>query len=462
MSDAAGPVRLSFDGATLVVEGLDGLAPPTALTSRMQWDARRGVHRALAYLYRPLVEWLHRAGIEYDDGARAYGSLELTHRARFELWRHQREAVEAWTRAGRRGVVVLPTGAGKTAVAEWAIAATRRSTLVVVPTLELMGQWYDRLATAFGIEPGLLGGGNYRIDDITVATYDSAYIHVERFGNRFGLVVFDEVHHLPGPSLSQAAEGCIAPFRLGLTATPERDDGAHVRLDDLVGPIVYRASVTALRGAVLADYDVVTVTVDFDADEREAYQAARRTWQGFLAEEGIVVRSPEGWRRFLVAAARSKRGRLAYAAWRKQKALAMAPRAKFDALEEILTRHWGERALVFTHDNATAFAIARRFLVPVITHRTQPVERRAVLEAFREGRLKTVVTSRVLNEGVDVPAASVGVVVSGTGSVREHVQRLGRILRRAEGKRAVLYELVTASSSEVGASRRRRAHDAYR
>ena len=71
-------------------------------------------------------------------------------------------------------------------------------------------------------------------------------------------------------------------------------------------------------------------------------------------------------------------------------------------------------------------------------------------------------TSRVLNEGVDVPAASVGVVLSGTGSVREHVQRLGRILRRAEGKQAVLYEVVTAGTSEARTSRKRRDHDAYR
>ena len=54
-----------------------------------------------------------------------------------------------------------------------------------------------------------------------------------------------------------------------------------------------------------------------------------------------------------------------------------------------------------------------------------------------------MVTSKVLNEGVDVPDANVAIVMSGSGSVREHVQRLGRILRKREGKRAMLYELVT-------------------
>lgn len=72
-----------------------------------------------------------------------------------------------------------------------------------------------------------------------------------------------------------------------------------------------------------------------------------------------------------------------------------------------------------------------------------------------------MVTSKVLNEGVDVPKASIAVILSGSGSVREHVQRLGRILRRAEGKRATLYELVTENSVETYVSERRRKHDAY-
>ena len=57
--------------------------------------------------------------------------------------------------------------------------------------------------------------------------------------------------------------------------------------------------------------------------------------------------------------------------------------------------------------------------------------------------------------------AIVAIVLSGTGTVREHVQRLGRILRHQEGKRAVLYELVVAETSETFTSQRRRDHTAY-
>jgi superfamily II DNA or RNA helicase len=118
--------------------------------------------------------------------------------------------------------------------------------------------------------------------------------------------------------------------------------------------------------------------------------------------------------------------------------------------------------LVFTNDNDTVYRIARTFLLPALTHQTDLKERREILERFNAGRYPAVVTSRVLNEGVNIPEANVAVILSGTGSVREHVQRLGRILRRKEGKRATLYEVVTEGTVEERVSDRRREHDAYR
>jgi superfamily II DNA or RNA helicase len=131
-------------------------------------------------------------------------------------------------------------------------------------------------------------------------------------------------------------------------------------------------------------------------------------------------------------------------------------------LEELLHRHREGRVLVFTNDNATVYEISRRFLVPAITHQTDIKERRAYLEAFAAGTLNVLATSRVLNEGIDLPSADVAVVLSGTQTVREHVQRLGRILRKQDGKQAILYELVVADSAEERASERRRDHVAWR
>jgi superfamily II DNA or RNA helicase len=125
-------------------------------------------------------------------------------------------------------------------------------------------------------------------------------------------------------------------------------------------------------------------------------------------------------------------------------------------LADLLAQHASARTLVFTDDNAMVYRISRQFLLPAITHKTAVKERHDILQRFRTGEYPILVASRVLNEGVDVPEASVAIVLSGTGSQREYVQRLGRILRRGEGKLALLYEVVTEATSEEQISRRRR------
>jgi len=172
--------------------------------------------------------------------------------------------------------------------------------------------------------------------------------------------------------------------------------------------------------------------------------------------------TPGGWSEFILRSSVSAEGRAAMAAYREQRRLAFAAPMKLEYVEHLLTEHRDDRAIVFTQDNATAYAISRRLLVPALTHQTRVTERSEILARLSEGSYRAVVTSKVLNEGVDVPDANVAIVVSGSGSVREHVQRLGRVLRKKEGKRATLYELVTAGTSETYTSERRREHSAYR
>src|SRR4029077_12591450 len=134
----------------------------------------------------------------------------------------------------------------KTFVAVLAIAKAGRPCLVVTPTIDLLNQWFSELSAAFQVPIGLLGGGHYDIQPLTVTTYDSAYIHLERWGNKFGLLVFDECHHLPSASYQFAAIGAIAPYPLGLTATPERADGRESLYSELIGDIVYRREIQQL------------------------------------------------------------------------------------------------------------------------------------------------------------------------------------------------------------------------
>jgi superfamily II DNA or RNA helicase len=285
---------------------------------------------------------------------------------------------------------------------------------------------------------------------------------MEHLGARFGLLVFDECHHLPSAAYTLAARQAIAPFRLGLTATPERADGREAELAELIGPVVYKKDIVDLAGDYLAEYETEHVAIELAPAERAEYDAERAIYRGFAEANGIRMASPGGWSEFIMRSARSASGRRAMQAYRRQRALAFSAPAKLDYVEHLLGRHRADRAILFTQDNATCYALSRRFLLPAITHQTQVRERSTILGGLAEGRFGAVVTSKVLNEGVDIPDANVAIVVSGSGSVREHVQRLGRILRKREGKRAVLYELVTADTSESFTSERRREHVAYR
>jgi superfamily II DNA or RNA helicase len=450
--------EILWDSGTIVVKGAD----PDILPDVCVWDDRCDGHRAPAVAYDQVVLALHRRKIPYEDKARAYPTLDEGLRVHREPRPYQSEALAAWEQNRGRGLVVLPTGSGKSWLAMMAIDRKRRGALVVAPTLDLVRQWYDQLRAAFPCKVGVVGGGSHDVGPITVTTYDSAYIHMEHLGRRFGLVIFDEVHHLPGESLSLAGRFCLAPFRLGLTATPERSDGRETVLDELVGPLVYRRRITELTGEFLAEYDTEQVEIDLSREEWDAYQRARQTYRDFVDRNGIRVGSKGGWATFIQRSAMSDEGRRAFEAWQEQRRISFGAPSKLDYLGHLLHEHRSDRAIVFTSVNETAYAISRRFLIPVITHQTPVKERSSVLAGLSDGTFSAVVTSRVLNEGVDVPSANVAIIVSGSGSVREHVQRLGRVLRKKpDGERAILYELIAAGTSEAYTSERRREHLAY-
>ncbi|MGL4422782.1 MAG: helicase-related protein, partial [Gemmataceae bacterium] len=238
-------------------------------------------------------------------------------------------------------------------------------------------------------------------------------------------------------------------------------DGAEATFPDLLGPIVYRREIQELSGDSLAEYQTRRVYVELTEEEAEEYRICREAYRSYLMSRGISLGSPGGWQRFLMEASRTPDGAEALRGYRRQKAIERGASGKFAALEELLQKHAAERSIIFTADNATVYEIARRYLVPPITHQTKAKERKQILERFHSGVYTVVVTSQVLNEGVDVPAASVGIVLSGSGSTRENVQRLGRILRKHRDKQATLYELVARGTAEEYVSDRRRQHGAF-
>ncbi|MCP2727697.1 DEAD/DEAH box helicase family protein [Limnofasciculus baicalensis] len=448
--------RLTFDRGTLLLH-----PPPRgkAWVDYATWDDRVEKFRILGMYYRSLVELLQAEKIDFIDDAKEFMSLELLPSFEMKPYPHQEEALLAWKQGGRRGVVVLPTAAGKTYLAQLAMEATPRSTLIVVPTLDLMHQWYAQVEAAFpDIEVGLLGGGSRDRTPILIATYDSATIHAESLGNLYGLIIFDECHHLPTDFYKSIAEFAIAPYRLGLTATPNRTDGRHNDLNRLIGLEVYRKTPEELSGLALAEHKIVQIKVKLSPKERERYTQCLKIRNEFLKEANIHLSSMEGWQRFVQMSAGSQKGRRAMLAHRESKEIALSTDGKMRILADLLAKHYLERILIFTNDNATVYRISQDFLIPAITHHTHVKERHDILTRFREGEYKTLAASHVLNEGVDVPDARIAIILSGTGSEREYVQRLGRVLRKGTdiNKVALLYEVVAENTSEEGTSQRRK------
>ncbi len=434
-------VYLTYDRGTILIKG--NIRVPNAT-----WDSRNNCYRALALHYRDIIEYLKNSKIDFHD--RVLNLIPCPElKCDIKLRDYQRKALDSWIRAGKLGSIILPTGAGKTFVGIKAIATINAPSIVIVPTLELLNQWKLRLEEELGIEVGVYGGGKHELKAITVATYDSAYIRAEELGNKFKLVIFDEVHHLPAPGYSTIAEFFASPYRLGLTATYEREDGMHVELQRLIGGKVFEVSIKELSGKHLAEYELRIIHTELTPEEKIEYERNYKAYLNYIREKKIDLQE------LIMRSGRDKKAREALLARHRARTIALNSESKLLALKRILELHRGEKIIIFTEHNSLVYRISKRFLIPFITHKTKKQERQRNLENFKKGIYNAIVTSKVLDEGIDVPEASIGVILSGSGSTREYRQRLGRILRKKEGKKAILYEIVSKRTTEVGTLKRR-------
>jgi superfamily II DNA or RNA helicase len=446
--------RVRYDDGTITLDG-EIPDPPGVAGLPVTEDDRSLTFRAPGHRYADLVAALENAGVDHEDAVFDLPDLGLS--TTYDLRAYQTAALDAWRDNDCRGVLELPTGSGKTVIAVGAMASLSTPTLVVVPTVDLLHQWRRELETEFEDPVGQLGGGEGSIESLTVATYDSASLRADEIGDRFGFVVFDEVHHLGGETYRDIARLLPAPARLGLTATFERPDGAHTVVADLVGPVVYDLDVDDLAGDHLADYELRRVEVELTPEEREMYEAAQDTFVDYLRSSGLSLSSGSDYRELVMRSGSDPRAREALLAKQEAREVMMNSDAKVAALERILARHRGERTIVFTAHTDLVYRLSERFLLPAITSETGASERRSILDRFREGTYTRVVAANVLDEGVDVPDAAVGVILSGSGSEREFTQRLGRLLRpKADGRGAILYEVVSAETAEERVAERRR------
>ncbi len=453
-------LSLRFERGTVLLEGspwrVEQLRVP-----ELRWDRRVSAHRLPGYRYGELVAALAAARMPFVDLPSAWDRRVRVRISAPVLRDYQRDALATWQEAGGRGVIVLPTGSGKTVVAQAAIAAVGRPTLVVVPTRTLLEQWASSLS-ALPARPQVarFGDGLRQVGPLTVATFAAVERHAERLAERFELLVVDEAHHAAGRVRGEPLELLLAPLRLGLTATPpdaERDPQGAARLAARIGPPVFRVPRSRLcEAGHLAPFDVQRLLIELEPEERLEYERCRELG----ARARLALAGPDGrlpsWKTMIAQGRQrgaSENGALAeaFAARRRMRQVVARAAHKRATAGRLLDQLGPEsRCLIFCADNEATYALSRELLVPAITCETSRGEREVLLDDFRAGRVRALVSARVLGEGVDLPQANCALVLgSAIGGVREPAQRLGRLLRPRGNKRAVVYELLARGTHEV-------------
>jgi superfamily II DNA or RNA helicase len=420
------------------------------------------------------------------DGDRPTPPAAKTWRYQRELRPWQAEALAAWERNGHRGVVEAATGTGKTAVALSAAARLRSDrgvslrVVIVVPTIALAAQWRQAVINELGV-PSSLIGELHSGDALDFSAQSHILITVINTGRkavpaqivawrRQGLdvlLIVDECHRA-GSDHNARVVDTEATATLGLSATPERTDRGH---DTLVypglGKPVYRYPVlTALDDGVLAPLRSVNLYVDFTSAEAAVWHQQRRDLGQALSVleghyPGITQDAQRMWRRIgelardevpeamRVVALLARRAEVLANAENRQKCLV--------AVLDWLGMH-EERVIVFHERIAqaerTAVLLDERVISRTLDHSgLTRADRSAGLGRFKRGAARALVAVRSLDEGIDVPDASIAVIASGSRSPRQRIQRLGRILRRSGDKQATCISILvrgTADETYVG------------
>lgn len=368
---------------------------------------------------------------------------------RYEPRRWQQEAFALWRRENR-GVVQIVTGGGKTVFSHLCLldffdSDQPSQALVVVPTVSLLDQWCLSLQDELGVaaeEIGMLSGEEQPKGDesIIVAVINTARHFTETFaeGRRIFLVV-DECHRAGSPVNAKAMEGKFSAT-LGLSATPEReyDEGFETYIAPRLGPVIYKYTYrdAALDG-VISPFSLTNVYVEMLSDEEERYRRLSRAIARYLRSGHPLEGGNERLERLL----------------QQRAAVTSNATMRIPVAVKLIEAHRGERAVIF-HErieaaNTILGLLRRRGHRATIYHASiGPAVRRENLRLFRKGLFDVLVCCRALDEGINVPEASVAVIASSTASRRQRIQRLGRILRKARGKESASIYTLFATDEE--------------
>ncbi|MGU3435050.1 DEAD/DEAH box helicase [Actinomycetes bacterium M1A6_2h] len=400
-----------------------------------------------------------------------------------ELREWQKEAFEAWRAAGCRAIVEAVTGTGKTRVGIAAIVKARslnQQVLVVVPTIDLLEQWHAEIKHLLpAVSVGRRGNGHrddFRHSVVLVTTIQSAIMKGAPQPCPGALLIADEVHRYGTEGFARLFTDRFVD-RLGLTATLERqDEGVDTHILPYFGTKIAGCDFTRGRADdVLAPVRVMTVAVPFTPQERSKFDehdaVARDARKTLVHKYGCVAEPFGAFMKDVTKLAEQRdlpEGRLAsryLSAFSKRRALLADCRGKIDALGTLAPALMkSDRSIVFSETKASAEAgstVLKQNGVKSSPYSSglDRIGRTRVLQQFRSGALTNLVAPRVLDEGIDVPAVDVGVIIASSSSRRQMIQRMGRVLRvKPEGRAAafvIMYVPGTMEDPSLG------AHEAF-
>ena len=345
--------------------------------------------------------------------------------------RWQTEALATWS-SGLRGVVSVVTGAGKTFFAmQCMLAVWERQpdikVLIVVPTVALMDQWRAALQAELGVDDSeidLVGGGIRRIERslITVAVLDSAReLVTELTSEGQWFLVVDECHRVASPVNRKVLRGSYAAT-LGLSATPERqyDDLFESVIVPSLGPIVFRYEYQdASTDGVISDFELWNLRVPPSSSEQMKLNADNRAISMEIKRlHALGDQASPRLRNLLLRRSRHSQ----------------RVRSRVVAAIQFADRFKGHRGLIFHESIQSANEIAaaltqRGHRVRAYHSQLEFPTRYQNLLLYVRGQIDVLVACRALDEGLDVPRTEFGIISASTSSVRQRIQRLGRVLR---------------------------------
>ncbi len=429
------------------VEGFLRARPPWFVEGELGWRLRDAG--------RAFFERLNAAGLTHDVVALRSQPQQI------ELHRWQREALATWHERGRRGIVTAATGAGKTELGIAAIVehvtSTAKRAVVIVPTVDLLHQWVARLRERLSVPVGTAGDGTLDSFErylVIVCVARTAAEVLPAAVRRISasaevLLVADECHRYGAATYAMALD---APYSatLGLSATPERnhDDGIERYVVPALGPVIYEyVQDEAIADQVIADFRMLFVGLEFAEVEQTRYDAVAadlaRVWRALSTRFPALEEAQNQVEavKFLVDGEADGDARLWLSLRAEGRRLLSNSGARHAFVAWCARRGLfaGNRTIVFHESIADCESIVATMQAEgmrAAAHHSQlkSTERADVLQRFREGTVSVLVAPRTLDEGIDVPDASLALIAAGTRVKRQTIQRIGRVLRRAPGK----------------------------